>query len=148
MDHLVCFLPGAIPLGATGGHTVAHTKTHGSESESESWTPRKEAELQLARNLMKTCWGMYAVTASGLAPEIVWFDVEEGDLRPRPGDRVAGVKAQRDSLAGWKKDFVIKPLDAHNLQRPETVESLYVMWRVTGDPVYREWGMRGWCRRR
>lgn len=36
------------------------------------------------------------------------------------------------------EDFVIKPLDAHNLQRPETVESLFVMWRVTGDLVYRE----------
>ena len=30
--------------------------------------------------------------------------------------------------------------DAHNLLRPETVESLFVMWRVTGDPLYRTWG--------
>ncbi len=30
--------------------------------------------------------------------------------------------------------------DAHNLLRPETVESLFVLWRVTGDPQYREWG--------
>jgi mannosyl-oligosaccharide alpha-1,2-mannosidase len=34
------------------------------------------------------------------------------------------------------------PLDAHNLQRPGTVESLFVMWPVTGDPVYREWGWK------
>ena len=34
----------------------------------------------------------------------------------------------------------MKPLDAHNLQRPETVESLLVMWRITGDRTYREWG--------
>ncbi|EAQ85693.1 hypothetical protein CHGG_06946 [Chaetomium globosum CBS 148.51] len=144
MDHLVCFLPGAIALGATGGHTVAHVKAQG------AWTARKEAEMALARDLMKTCWGMYAVTASGLAPEIVWFDVEEEELRPRPAggrgdggeDGKKGGKAKRDSLAEWKKDFVIKPLDAHNLQRPETVESLYVMWRVTGDPVYREWGWK------
>lgn len=30
--------------------------------------------------------------------------------------------------------------DAHNLLRPETVESLFVLWRVTGDPLYRTWG--------
>ncbi|KAI4941978.1 hypothetical protein J4E91_010365 [Alternaria rosae] len=45
-----------------------------------------------------------------------------------------------DSEEVWKKDFNIKPLDAHNLQRPETVESLFMMWRITKDPIYPEWG--------
>lgn len=27
-----------------------------------------------------------------------------------------------------------------NMLRPETVESLFYMWRVTGDPKWREWG--------
>lgn len=42
--------------------------------------------------------------------------------------------------------------DAHNLLRPETVESLFVLWRVTGDPTYRAWGwhifraFERWCR--
>jgi mannosyl-oligosaccharide alpha-1,2-mannosidase len=40
----------------------------------------------------------------------------------------------------WKEDFVIKPADTHNLQRPETVESLFYMWRITGDEMYRRWG--------
>lgn len=37
--------------------------------------------------------------------------------------------------------------DAHNLLRPETMESLFVMWRVTRDAMYREWGwlmFRAW----
>ncbi|KAJ3494326.1 hypothetical protein NLG97_g4149 [Lecanicillium saksenae] len=42
--------------------------------------------------------------------------------------------------ARWREDFVVKPNDAHNLQRPETVESLFYMWRITGDVKYREWG--------
>ena len=29
--------------------------------------------------------------------------------------------------------------DAHNLLRPETVESLFVLWRVTGKQHFREW---------
>ena len=41
------------------------------------------------------------------------------------------------------------PQDAHNLLRPETVESLFVLWRVTGEERYREWGwhmFRAWHR--
>ena len=45
-------------------------------------------------------------------------------------------------MRNWKKDFIIKPLDAHNLQRPETVESLFMMYRITGDSIYREWGWK------
>lgn len=41
-------------------------------------------------------------------------------------------------MSKWKEDFIINPLDAHNLQMPETVESLFMMHRITGDPTYRE----------
>ncbi|CAI7571680.1 unnamed protein product [Penicillium manginii] len=44
--------------------------------------------------------------------------------------------------SSWKKDLIIKPLDAYNLQRPETVESLFLMFRVTEDPIYRKWGWK------
>ena len=32
------------------------------------------------------------------------------------------------------------PIDARNILRPETVESLYIAYQLTGDVVYREWG--------
>lgn len=94
--------------------------------------------MQLARELMKTCWGMYKVTDTGLAPEIAWFHADEAALQPTPG--ALPRSKSKDSIAAWKKDYIVKPLDAHNLQRPETVESLFMMWRVTNDPIYREWG--------
>ncbi|KAH8903551.1 glycoside hydrolase family 47 protein [Coniochaeta sp. PMI_546] len=134
MDHLVCFLPGSIALGATSGYTVAEARKR------PGWTAEKERQIGLAKDLMKTCWGMYAVTVTGLAPEIAWFNATEADLKPRPGDRPG--RATKDSLAAWKEDFIIKPLDAHNLQRPETVESLFMLWRITEDPLYREWGWK------
>ena len=31
-------------------------------------------------------------------------------------------------------------IDARNILRPETVESLFLAYRITGDPIYREWG--------
>lgn len=36
--------------------------------------------------------------------------------------------------------FKVNPSDAHNILRPETVESLFVLWRVTGDVKYQDWG--------
>lgn len=31
------------------------------------------------------------------------------------------------------------PQDAHNLLRPESVESFYLLWKASGDPQYKEW---------
>lgn len=32
----------------------------------------------------------------------------------------------------------------YNIGRPETVESLFYLWRATKDPIYREWGWQIW----
>lgn len=34
----------------------------------------------------------------------------------------------------------VQPADRHNLLRPETVESLFYMYRFTNDSKYRDWG--------
>jgi endoplasmic reticulum Man9GlcNAc2 1,2-alpha-mannosidase len=135
MDHLVCFLPGSIALGATGGLTVAAARKIPG-----FWSAEKDAQMQLAKELMKTCWGMYAVTATGLAPEIAWFEASDSALRPRAASTSVKFPASKNSKAAWKKDYIIKPLDAHNLQRPETVESLFMLYRITQEDIYREWG--------
>lgn len=36
----------------------------------------------------------------------------------------------------YLNDIIIKPADRHNLLRPETVESLFVLYRITGDSKY------------
>lgn len=36
--------------------------------------------------------------------------------------------------------FLLQPADRHNLLRPETVESLFYMYRFTGDKKYQDWG--------
>ncbi|KAI8287157.1 Mannosyl-oligosaccharide 1,2-alpha-mannosidase [Colletotrichum sp. SAR11_57] len=119
---------------ATEGRTLAEARRD------PEWTPYHENDVKLAIELMKTCWGMYAVTDTGLAPEIAWFNATEYDLQPKPGDRKQ--RSASSTLSKWHTDFIIKPLDAHNLQRPETVESLFMMYRVTGDSMYREWGWK------
>ncbi|KAI9839602.1 MAG: hypothetical protein M1819_002228 [Sarea resinae] len=133
MDHLVCFMPGTIALGVTGGLTVEEARAQG------TWGSKQEAEMELAKELMQTCWGMYKVTSTGLAPEIAHFEIDDPPKTVRtPKKPPAVVTDQEDG--DWKTDYIIKPQDSHNLQRPETVESLFYMWRITKDDIYREWG--------
>lgn len=54
-DHLVCFLPGTLALGAHHGLPAEH--------------------MELARALMETCYQMNRQMETGLSPEIVHFNL-------------------------------------------------------------------------
>ncbi|KAF4555346.1 putative glycosyl hydrolase family 47 protein 5 [Elsinoe fawcettii] len=139
MDHLVCFMPGTIALGATLGRPLSVASAH------PSWSKKQDREMALAHELTKTCMGMYFVTTTGLAPEIAHFNLPDHptmlkDFSPEHELPKAPEEFDVDKDASWRKDFHLKSADVHNLQRPETVETLFYMWRITGDEVYREWG--------
>lgn len=125
MDHLVCFLPGTLALGATKGLTKERAMR-------ENLLTFEDMEnLKLAEDLAKTCVEIYSVTSTGLAPEIAYFNIE-GNSEGGPD---GGNKSSK-----YLNDIIIKPADRHNLLRPETVESLFVLYRITGDSKYRKWG--------
>ena len=67
MDHLVCFMPGLLALGAING---AH-------SENGKGAPDLK-RLKLAKDLLETCLLMYEKHPTGLAPEIAFFNTEPG----------------------------------------------------------------------
>ncbi|XP_076902856.1 mannosyl-oligosaccharide 1,2-alpha-mannosidase MNS3-like isoform X2 [Bidens hawaiensis] len=125
MDHLVCFLPGTLALGATKGLT----KTMAMENNLLTFEDLEN--LKLAEELAKTCFVMYAVTSTGLAPEIANFNSEGYSENGLDGG---------NKTSEYVHDIVIKDLDRHNLLRPETVESLFILYRITEDSKYREWG--------
>lgn len=54
----MCFLPGVLALGAHNGLPADH--------------------MDLAKQLMKTCYQMYVQMETGLSPEIVHFNTHEG----------------------------------------------------------------------
>lgn len=112
MDHLVCFYGGLLAVGATGGVSLSEAQ------KKPDWSAEKAADFELGAELTRSCYRMYADVPSGLSPEIVVFNQD-----PRNDH-----------------DFFIKRLDSHNLQRPETVESLFYLYRLTGDEKYRKWG--------
>ncbi|XP_072930604.1 endoplasmic reticulum mannosyl-oligosaccharide 1,2-alpha-mannosidase [Epargyreus clarus] len=73
--------------------------------------------MTLAEELLYTCYLTYAKQITFLAPEITHFN-----------------------MAGATEDMYVKTADAHNLLRPEFVESLWYMYQITGNTTYQEWG--------
>jgi mannosyl-oligosaccharide alpha-1,2-mannosidase len=80
--------------------------------------PNAERDLQLGRDLTETCYQFWHRQPTGIAPELVTFS---GGRDFAPGSRAH-----------------------HYLLRPETVESLFVLYRVTGDVRYQEQGWEIW----
>lgn len=102
MEHLTCFFPAVLALGALHGLGGG---VHASS---------KHDYIHRARRLTRTCFLMSRSNRFGLAPEISRI-LPNGSLVPNSGAD-------------------------HSLLRPEIVESLYVMYSVTKDETYREWG--------
>ena len=97
--------------------------------------------LDVARELARTCVQMYARTPTGLAPEITHFPLS--GLAKRKGGGGMGLVAVGGGVSVFG-DVLVKDKDSHNLLRPETVESLWVLWRVTGESEWRDAGWRMW----
>lgn len=113
MDHLVCFYPGNMALG------YLYLKDRGPLAQPPVVSQQDLAEmLALADELTETCYQMYARMSTGLAPEIVHFNLYDPNT----------------------DDIYVKDADRHNLLRPETIESLYYMHKVTGNKKYQEYG--------
>lgn len=101
MDHLTCYLGGTLALGVHHGLPQDH--------------------MDLANEIVKTCYQTYAIQPTFLAPEITHFNIQ----------KVEGEN---------QMDMIVKANDAHNLLRPEFLESLYYMWYFTGNKTYQDWG--------
>ncbi|KAI7866173.1 glycoside hydrolase [Spinellus fusiger] len=114
MDHLVCFMGGSYALGATEGRPL---------SELPPLNEKNQRDMDTGREITETCYKMYNSTATGLASEIVYFNNDKGTNPDAP-------------------DITIHLQDRHNLLRPETLESLFLLWRLTGEEKYRKWGWK------
>lgn len=118
----MCFLPGTLALGAHYGLPADH--------------------MDLARALMDTCYQMNRQMATGLSPEIAHFNLhaqkDQKDVQVKVSGAGAGREAQGPVWASRR--LCPQPADRHNLLRPETVESLFYLYRLTGNRTYQDWG--------
>ncbi|KAF8972460.1 glycoside hydrolase family 47 protein [Flammula alnicola] len=129
-DHLVCFLGGSLMLGAT---------TTGAAGSSVSVPPRPseltsagQRDWKLGYELIETCMDTYT-TATGLSPEITHFWTK---------DDVNVPSTERDWYIKGNNSPERPSYDARYILRPETVESLFIAYRLTGNPKYREYGWK------
>ncbi|KAF9054465.1 glycoside hydrolase family 47 protein [Panaeolus papilionaceus] len=123
----------------------------------------KDVHMWAAEGIAQTCWMTYADQPSGLGPDEVTFVPTD----TQPGGGVAWSLLWFDYLENWKKSHIrgpppglaeVQPVvlmaedtlggttntrdyaakDPRYLLRPEkTVESLYILWRTTGDEKWR-----------
>ncbi|KAJ3645935.1 hypothetical protein Zmor_023554 [Zophobas morio] len=77
-----------------------------------------DSHMKLAEELLTTCYQTYAQQPTFLAPEITYFNIQ--------GEN--------------SNDIYVKNNDAHNLLRPEYIESLWYVYQFTSNKTYQDWG--------
>ncbi|KAI0782675.1 glycoside hydrolase [Abortiporus biennis] len=166
LEHLSCFLPGLFALGIHSLPKSAFT------NDRASTLPRHDLlksyalydlHLWAATGLGETCWLMYADQINGLGTEEVTMNYQPSerthpkDWHVKGGHWINAVEEWRVSGVGGvppgveeklpvkeddplKRDYKIRRKEY--FLRPETVESMYMLWKATGDVKWRE---RGWA---
>ncbi|KAJ1774288.1 hypothetical protein IW137_000051 [Coemansia sp. RSA 1287] len=120
-QHLTCFVPGMLALG--------------------SKALDRPDDLELAKQLTYTCFQMYNRTSTGLSPEYVQFRNKANfGLSAATNTSDFDLVTLRKADKKEKEDgFYLGPNRSYIL-RPETIESIMIMYRITGDKMYKEWG--------
>ncbi|KAI7936935.1 hypothetical protein MJO28_015834 [Puccinia striiformis f. sp. tritici] len=117
LDHLTCFSGAMIGLGAR--------------------LLSSEQDLDLALRHADACVWAYESTKTGLGPEEASILTTDDSAQWQPV--VYKGKIHRELKPAYRSGASIH--NPNYLGRPETIESLFYMWRITGD---RQWQDRGW----
>ncbi|KAI0354739.1 glycoside hydrolase [Trametes cingulata] len=128
-DHLTCFFGGSLMLGAVT--TGAITTPVSVPPHSNQLSPKGLRHWKTGVELIETCMRTHE-TATGLAPEIVHFRI--------PRDGLSGSSMPNDWYIKGARPGAPAPYDARYILRPETVESLFIAYRLTGNEHYRKYG--------
>lgn len=121
LEHLACFTGAMVGLGA------------------KLMPKERGKDYDIAQRISETCWWTYNSTNTGIGPEYTIFYEESNAHRGQNGHN-AGKNGKTPKPPGWPIEGVRGQLPDYR-GRPETIESVFYMWRITGDPVWQE---RGW----
>lgn len=118
MEHLSCFLGGVFALSS---RTIVES----------------QEDLDVAARLTQGCVWAYDSTPSGIMPDTLTLD---------PCPHTKPNCAWKGGRSRWQGNIELPPGFAQverpeYLLRPEAIESVFIMYRITGDPIWRE---RGW----
>ncbi|KAF7329139.1 alpha-1,2-Mannosidase [Mycena kentingensis (nom. inval.)] len=133
-DHLVCFLGGNLLLGAVRLHSLVDEVSIPPKEHELSPTGRRDWTTGI--NLIETCMDTYR-TKTGLSPEIIHFRESIDTKRKKKNDK-SDPEEDRDWFIKGSRPTDQPPVyDARYILRPETIESLFIAYRLTGNPRYR-----------
>ncbi len=140
VQHLGCFAGGMVGLG--------------------SRLFSRPDDMEIARQLVEGCLWAYETAPAGIMPEIVLVSQCESSAAPCTWDEKAWhkdvVAKQRPTVASDPAVDVAQIIDAERLPpgllkyddrryilRPEAIESVFILYRLTGDATLldRAWGM-------
>ena len=99
----------------------------------------RERDLATAVELTESAVWAYQSTATGLMPEIMDF------YGPEQPDRWAYQDLGRNHFKARQKGIPLGTRSQHDTNykgRPESIESVFYMYRITGDPVWQDHGWR------
>jgi len=133
MEHLTCFAGGMFALGAQGNTSAR--------------------DLRLGAEVTATCREFYAQMPTGIGAEVMMLNPQGSTATgstaqlgvggagsspqpPQPPQPPPVLGADGRPLT---KDFAPVPRSAHYILRPETLESIFIMFRLTGDSKYQDW---------
>lgn len=131
--HLTCFAGGMFGLG---GRLISN-----------------ESHVELGNKATKACVWAYSSFSNGVMPEIVHLKAcpsssacQWDDLRWHEG--VIAKSSSRDALKIIEEQRLPKGFtgvsDSRYILRPEAIESVFIMYRITGDPTWREKAWEMW----
>jgi len=119
-------------LGATTSGALVHPVSIPPQPSELSEAGKRDWKTGL--ELIKTCMATHD-TATGLSPEIVHFRIPTDNLDQQG-------KIPHDWYIKAAKPGEDASYDARYILRPETVESLFIAFRLTGDNRYRDFGWK------
>lgn len=144
-----CFVPGMLAIG--------------------SKIFNRPDDMKVAKGLLDTCVHMYRSSNTHLSPEIWSAGKDAVQYNPMTYGKSEEELVEARSWKTWRNRNIVRPppplkkqesiqkfsrvldavpdtpdgtviYDTRYLLRPETIESLFIMYRMTGDPVYQEYG--------
>jgi len=131
-DHLTCFLAGSLMLGAVTAEPRVPRNRISRPPSPEQLSEEGLRDWKAGSELLKTCLHTHD-TATGLSPEIVHFRIASDGMDEMP-------HAPPDWYIKGARRGEEAPYTARYMLRPETVESLFIAYRLTGDERYRDHG--------
>ncbi|KAI8987953.1 glycoside hydrolase [Mycotypha africana] len=122
MDHLACFAPGMLAMGAK--------------------IFNRPEDMKVAKGILESCVVMYRSSETNLSPELWTFDqrkFEQYDALSYDVEEAwVATSASLQDMKVQRPDGIFIT-DPRYLLRPETVESLFILYRTTGDRKYQEY---------